>query len=170
MKIVVPCIEVRSETARALIEHAESKPGHEVTFWPVDSSDEAYWEMYDRLWSEGETFMVVEHDIVIHADVIPQFERCPEPYCAFSYPYLEIPGGWYGLGCARFRDTVIRAFPEAIQNVASISNHAHPPRHWCSLDAFIQWELRRLGTPLHQHLPPVGHLNTGPPSHGCRSL
>lgn len=86
------------EATALLAEHA---PGAHRAWTGPD--DYGYWREFAREWQDPrENLTVIEGDVGIHAEVIPQFSACGEPWCAFEN---EIgPGGWtpMGLGCTKF--------------------------------------------------------------------
>lgn len=164
MKIVVPFTNLRDETVEALHRHAA---GHDVHYVHVGDRDEQMWEMWRDLWAAGEDVVVVEHDIVIHERVLPEFEACPEQWCTFGYPYaFGNANPYHGTGCVRFRSELIAAVPDLWDRVAVREGPHHPYKHWCSLDGFSQLELWPLGYSNHRHEPPVGHVDPSN-SHGC---
>lgn len=136
--------------------------GWHVDTSQVDSADqEAYWRLLRACWatssSDGTDLMVVEHDIVIHAAVFTGFALCTSPVCVFGY-WLGASYG-YGLGCVRFRNTLIASQPDALDRVGEIVDDGLPfRRHWKRLDTRM-W--RVLGIPCY-HEPPVRHLHVYP--------
>ena len=72
-------------------------------------------------WERGESFAVVEHDVVCRPDVIEGFETCPEPWCV--HPYTPIcheacMEAWANmLGCTRFSTELIQACPDAVSSI-----------------------------------------------------
>jgi hypothetical protein len=120
------------------------------------------------LWSEGESFIVVEHDIVVRADTLEELENCPCEWCSFGAPYLGHV--YHGLGCVKFSDTLISRHPKAMEQVAAFPpDEKHPSKHYCTLDAYLQRTL--LGEYMHCHEEVLGHVrpyNGAPwPNHGC---
>ena len=118
----------------------------------MGGSPYAYAELLARLWAEGDGFVVVEHDIEIHGDVLPGFAACGEPWCVFPYPG---PGDHAGnrlldhaLGCTRFGASLLKAEPGVPPG---------PGSHWGSLDARLYHVLVGRGYRPHVHLPPVVH-------------
>lgn len=162
MRVVVPFVPglIRDETFRHLCEYA---PRFELV--NVAASDYAYWQLYRELWASGDDFLVVEHDIAIHGAVIPALNECAGEWCAYSYPYA-IAGTYHGAGCVRYRASLTVRFPDLINQAGRMSNTTHPPRHWCSLDAFRAHLLADAGVTMCRHEPPVRHLDTSV-SHGC---
>ena len=128
-------------------------------------TDESYFHVWAGLWREGEDVTVIEQDIVIAPDTLGSFDACREPWCAFGYEYACF-GVYAGTGCVRFRKELIAATPRLWDEVATMSDELHPPRHWCRLDGWSQAVLHRHGFTQHVHRPPVGHVDTDV-SHGC---
>ena len=116
------------------------------TLWaPFD-----YWQLLDVLWHRGESFVLIEHDIVVTPAVIGSLARCREPWCAF--PYLQLPGNPVtGLGCTKFSARLLHA----------IDPFAKGPTHviWQNVDYELCSRLRAAGYENHVHQPPVRHLN-----------
>lgn len=138
----------------------------------VGGSDEAYWRLLGEYWADGETFINVEHDVVVRPDTLRELENCPKDWCAFSVPYL---GGHYaGLACVKFGEALLRGLPDALDRAGKMFNGNHPPRHWCTLDHFLQREvLPGAGFIRHEHEPPLRHIRAPGsdervmPTHGC---
>lgn len=137
----------------------------------VSDSDEAYWELFNDLWAKGETFCVVEHDIVVRHDTLREIEECPSDWCSFLVPYVGLE--YAGLACAKFSADLIARVPDAIAQVAETpGDEHHPPKHWCRLDAWLQGVLEVAGETKCVHGPPLEHLRAESdeqvrPSHGC---
>lgn len=53
-----------------------------------------YWEEIEKRWTGEDDIVFVEHDNVLHEDVIPEFSTCPEPWCAFPYFCGSMVGEW----------------------------------------------------------------------------
>lgn len=132
----------------------------------VDASGDpfAYWRAMSRFWVSGDDLMTVEHDNVIHGQVIPQFLECPEPWCSFGYPTK--PGEPYnllvvGLGCTRFRKELLAACPpHLVDEVQGACKDCRGvPGCWRHCDVRIRTVLYAAGYKPHVHYPPVGHLN-----------
>jgi hypothetical protein len=141
----------------------------EVDFELVDvsGSDEAYFELFSELWREQKPFTIVEHDIVDHGGAVKAFDRCEREWCAAAYPYLR--STYWGLGCTRFRSSLMERFPDLPDEVAAYDAPKHFPKHWCTLDQAVTACLRaqRVEWP-HLH-GEVQHLGDNLPAHGCRS-
>ena len=140
--------------------------GHDFEAVDVSGSDESYHELLSDLWGAGKSFALVEHDVVIGPDTLASFDSCPMEWCTFSYRYLS--SVYWGLGCTRFRGSLLQRLPDVMVQVAEYGSPRHPKRHWCIQDQAITTALRsrRLEWP-HLH-GEVEHLSDGWPSHGCR--
>lgn len=118
----------------------------------VGASPYAYGSLLASLWSQGVDFLLVEHDIEIHAGVLPSLAACDEPWCLFPYPGAGDQGGNrlvdHALGCTRFAGTLLRAEPRAVPA---------PGVHWAQLDCRLHRALCARGYRPHVHLPPVAH-------------
>lgn len=159
MRVVLPYTTLTPEVTRALDAAEMDWDGVDVS-----DSDEAYWELLDDLWSYGQDFAIVEHDVVVNPGTLKSFEECPEMWCAAPYPYFV--GTYTGLGCVRFRSEAMRTVPGLFGEVASKSDTKHPSKHWCALDSRIQAILQRQGLSVCRH-DPVLHLGDNKPTHGC---
>lgn len=139
---------IRPETRHALERHA---PGCVDYRDVTDDPERAYGRIVAELWRAGTDFAVVEHDIVVRADVIEAFDECAELYCAFPYAWTTNVGP--ALGCTRFRGELLRGHPSAAA--------ALPALPFRQVDyQLMRVELARVrGIRPHLHLPPVEHLN-----------
>ena len=160
LKVVYPFTVRRDEAEAALAQYA---PG----YLPVDVSahDEAYFDLLSDLWRAGEDFAIVEHDVVIHDQVIPQFEQCGQPWCLNAYPRHDLPEFLLmgNLGCTRFTEELLLGEPDVLEEAIGIVT-GMPPKHWVHIDDRIRFVLRQrrlvnghLMVP-HVHEPPVRHL------------
>jgi hypothetical protein len=161
VRVVVPLTQIRKPVLSAL--QATGRPFELVD---VSGSDRAYFDLLSRLWSNGETFCIVEHDIVIHPAALDELEACAGDWCGFPHDYHEW-GEQYGLGCVKFTDRLIARNPTALRRVGVMSDERHPKRHWCRLDAWLQGViLPGSGERRCCHQPAVTHLGDGS-AHGC---
>jgi hypothetical protein len=87
---------------------------------PIDAEDITQpWTTYASYWG-ADDLVVIEQDVIIHEDVLPQFEACPEPWCLFPARHYATGGGWMlnGIMCNRFRREFMAAVPvEAVEAV-----------------------------------------------------
>jgi len=172
VRVIYPYTEKRTEESDiALMRYA---PGAE-TFY-LGESDFAYGELLEGLWAKGETFLVIEHDIVIGPKTVQEFAECEEEWCSAPYTYFDQPvttsGG--GLGCTKFDKTLMARWPTMMRSAMELVYQGHPPWHWCGCDYRIYTLLRAGGNfasqyPARRHEThtPVGH-RAGPCAHGCK--
>ena len=159
MKIVCPYTEIEKRTRDGL--DSTTYPWEER--W-VGESLTAYWDLLSGLWKAGETFVIVEHDIVIHPDTIDDLLDCDAPWCAATYPYLD--GMYPGLGCMKFDEKLMARLPDLLDQVATFNYPGHGPKHYCTLDAAIQRNLWSSGLWACVNHKSVGHMHRWP-GHGC---
>lgn len=126
------------------------------TIWVDVSADpDAYWAALAAMWERGESFAVLEHDVICRPDVEGQFEVCPDPWCIFGYSNIchpECMEGWRNaLGCTRFTAEIIHAAPDAVSAI--------PPerRDWHNVCDGLGDNLRAAGFSHHWHFPWVDH-------------
>ena len=137
--------------------------------WPyvqhdVSGSDRAYFDLLSGLWSDQETFCIIEHDVVINYDSLVEFAECPHDWCSFPYEYMGKPT--CALGCSRFSTRLIARNRDAMRRVGVMHDPNHPKRHWCRLDANLRVVLELAGEIRHEHTTMVQHLSDGC-AHGC---
>lgn len=138
----------------------------------VGYDDTAYFRLLSNMWHQGETFVVVEHDVLVKPWSIDDLERCSHPWCAWQIKYGA--GFTPGLGCAKFTAEVMSQVPDAMERVGRCSDAGHPPMHWCRIDWWLQHKiLPGAGLVQHVHGGPLDHLRDTvgdvKPSHDCQS-
>jgi hypothetical protein len=155
MKIVVPYTNLRPETQLAL-----EATGRRFVRAKV-GDDDRYWQLLRSLWAAGKDFAVVEHDIIVSPDTFDIFDGCPSEWCVAPYPFRHRLCS--GLGCTRFRGSLLLRFPEVMLEVEKRSHPAYlGQRNWRSLDACIRDLLWERDVVRCRH-DPVGHVG----EHGC---
>ena len=160
MHVVVPATNLRREVVDAL-----NETGHGYRIVDVSSTDRAYYDLLSGLWADGESFCVVEHDIVIHDTALAELENCPGDWCGFAHRYIDDVG--YGMGCVKFSAALIARNPDALARVGVMFDARHPKKHWCRLDAWLQGAvLPFAGEERCGHSRIVTHLGHGS-AHGC---
>lgn len=145
-----------------LCERALARYAPEAEMFDLGNRPDAYHELLCEVWAAGEAFLVVEHDVEIHADVVPELEACPEPWCLYPYGIGFPPRPCdCALGCTRFSADLIAAVPDLMRSL--------PCRDWRRQDCEISPRLRRDGFTPHVHVPPVRHHHVypGPGGPGC---
>lgn len=142
---------------------ANSAPSN-ATWVDVSFSPHAYYAALLWQWAKGETFMVLEHDVVCRPDVIASFDECPEPWCL--YPYApECPCGnpqcreaWANaLGCTRYRKELIEDVPDALTAIPRDMPDGLPCWEWHNVCDGLGAQLRAAGYTHHWHEPAVEH-------------
>ncbi len=163
MNIVVPFTKLEPATEALARRHGAG-------FVDVSQDDEAYYRLLTRLWGMGESFLIVEHDIVPAEQVIAEMRDCSEPWCAAPFPQLlalktadgqpvrrlQLALTW-GLGLMRFNAALLRSHPDALERAGSLS------RHWHDLDKTLLHVVlkgeRHVPGP-HLHYGECRHLRT----------
>lgn len=151
--ILLPYTRLHPDTARLADEHA---PGHVRA--RIDPGDDfAYWELLATAWRETGDLLVIEHDVGIHAGVVPGLTACRRPWC--GHPYLTGTQRLIALGCTRFTAELKTAEPDLLDVVGQDGTGGLPARHWGRLDVRILDELHRRGYEQHEHTPDVKHYH-----------
>lgn len=164
MMVVMPFTRQTPECVEAL-----NATGREWVGRDVSASDSAYFDLLTELWAARQTFCLVEHDIIVTADALDGLEACDSDWCVCPYPYGAAQGGLHaGLGCVRFRGSLLERTADALERVAALSDRQHPHRHWCRLDHWLQQiVLPGMGERMCVHATAVGHHGSLSPAHGC---
>ena len=150
-------------TRDSLAEHA---PAAEIIPIPADDISRP-WADYAERWATDD-LVVIEQDVIIHGDVLPQFRSCPEPWCLFpARHYATGPGGWMttGIMCNRFRKEFMQAVPvEAVEAIYGSCGRCGGINRkcWAHLDGRTREAGEAAGFKLHVHWPSVGHRDTVP--------
>jgi hypothetical protein len=157
VKVVCPYTpeKLRPETVEALRQWAP----HAIMV-NVAGSNFAYTTEFEKLWTAGEDFVIVEHDIVLHEHVIHDFMDCREPWCA--NPYRVGYDNLTSLGCVRFRAELLAGEPDAPYVHGVMGPGLEPARDWRRLDTRIMGVLHERGYWPCEHQPPVVHHHDYP--------
>jgi hypothetical protein len=151
--ILLPYTRLHPATARLANRHA---PGHiRARIDPGD--DSAYWALLAAAWRQPGDLVVIEHDIGIHADVVPGFSACRRPWC--GHAYLTGRQRLIALGCTRFTEQLKAAEPDLLDVVGTDGTGGLPAKHWGRLDVRILDELHRRGYEQHEHPGDVKHYH-----------
>lgn len=158
MKVVIPFTPVKysleaQEAHRAI-------PGAE---WSDVSADvQAYHRLFSDLWLAGETFLLIEHDIVPNDEAMIQAEECS---CWWgTSPYEGPPGRGLltdSLGFVCFRAELMMAEPDLATEAwwDPEGGKTFAPGHWKRMDLRIAHQLRERGYEPHVHDATVAHLH-----------
>ena len=165
--MIVLCCPVEGRlwpaTAASLAEHAP-----DALIIPIPADDITRpWSDYAERWGTDD-LVVIEQDVVIHADVLPGFERCPEPFCLYPGRHYTTGGGWMktGILCNRFRREFMEAVPvEAVEAIYGCCPDCRGvnPKCWRHLDGKVREAGEAAGFKIHVHWPSVGHRDEGKP-------
>lgn len=112
----------------------------------------------ERLWRDGETFCLVEHDVVPTPLMLARLEACPEPWCSHCYAdpgYPRLPM----LGLCRFSRALLARRTEVGVHVLRTDGHRTRTVGWRSLNETLVRHLTAHGEPWHRHRPDVLHLH-----------
>lgn len=160
MRVIVPYTHIEPGVLEAIREG-----GYEPELFDVSEDNFAYWELLCVVWKDGEDAAIIEHDIKVRLDTLRGFDLCRKPLCIAKYPYLN--GVFAGLGCTRWRSSLMKAAPDLMLEVGELSNYTHCAKHWCTLAEHIGARFRANNIAItHEHLQ-VEHLGDQWASHGC---
>lgn len=159
-----PAVEAKQGTVQYYVPYTGVQPGvveaaPAGTIWvEVSTSDVAYHEALSRIWAQGETFAVLEHDIICRPDIVHAFEDCPELWCTYGYEEMCHPQcreAWANaLGCTRFRSELMGAVPDALSSIPP-----GPLTDWHNVCDGLGNNLRAAGFTHHWHEPHVTHTH-----------
>ena len=158
MRVVMPYTDVHPLADEAL---RRIEPDAERV--DVGQSTTAYWELMCRLWADGETFLLVEHDIEVNALAMYVHHVCREWWCVAPYIISGPKTADCSLGCTKFRSELLEAEPDLIDAIAGATPGVGLVRcDWRRLDAEISGGLRARGYEPHVHRRPVLHHHIYP--------
>lgn len=154
MKVVVP-FALSSPWALGAVKLALRQDGIEAEYVHM-TDDLSYHRLLSRLWSAGEAFTVVEHDVVVYPSAIQGLENCPEQWCTYPY-YCSV--GWIkdGLGCTKFSAELLKTYPDFLKE--PYPDCCAHTAYFCGLDRLIAHRAEQLGIKPHMHYPGVVNLN-----------
>lgn len=123
---------------------------HDIEIDPQE--DAGYARALRERWRDGQDWLIVEHDVVVSAELVMQLESCHELLCSALYPGFPvptIPPLWVTLGCTKI--------------TARARGACDPPgeTHWRTLDGEMtawlahanrcSWHLHTTLRPRHDH-------------------
>ncbi len=146
--IYVPYTKIQPATEIALI-------GYEYT--PVKVSGKyGYSTYFKQLWSEGQTFINLEHDCVPWAGAIESLRECERDWCVFDYSLpvhrmrsLEAEVNGLPLGLMKIGASVIAQTPGCWDKLID----------WSYCDQHLTKYLISKGLQVHQHYPSIVNAN-----------
>ena len=117
--------------------------------------NDSYYRLLLNLWHEGETFILVEHDIIPWPGAITELANCSGSWCVFPYN-VHTDGS---LGCTKFHGELLRKHPDALDEPF----YRDFDKHWACLDGYVGDKMIEFGIKAHVHKPNVAHLH----AHEC---
>jgi hypothetical protein len=141
MNVVVPYTNLHPTTEFVLRQYP-------VEYVDVSEPD-AYLGLLRRLWVEGATVIVVEHDVVPWPGALEEVWNCPCAWGSYSYHMHGGIGIYHGFGCTKLTAELMKQTPRVWEPWAS----------WNMLDQKLFFAARAQGIEPHHHRPPVTHLN-----------
>lgn len=172
MRVVVPYVPRMLHPAVVAAIEAQQ---YTAELADVSASPLAYYELLRRLWAEGDSFIVVEHDIEVPPGALTELEHCWGLWCAHSYPVhfgdlmtLMHPGA--SLGCTRFSWQLIAHLPELFDLVPHMGyENGEDGRHYLNLDKAVASLLIQNNAPkAHRHFPDVANHKDAHSAHAHR--
>lgn len=128
---------------------------NEVEFVDVSGSQEAYFELMYKHWKEGETFIVVEHDIVPWPGALKAIFDCQSQLCAYEAPIGTFNGEYSGMGLGIWKlgEAVMDKYPDHLDDPSLT-------RLWHKVDGeMISRLIYDRHVEMHYHYPAVIHLS-----------
>ncbi len=126
----------------------------------------AYHEAVAERWGAGSDLLVVEQDVTLHEQVLPQLEACGEDWCVFPYRHPDNGNSFLtaALGCTRFSRRFQAAVPiEAVGSVYGYCNLCKgQPGCWVHLEGRISDAGLAADFTRHIHWPSAGHRDVPP--------
>jgi hypothetical protein len=161
--MIVCCFtKLRPETVESLAKYAPLAEFVNVWGEPFN-----YWRALLKHWDDKEDLIIVEHDMEIHENVIPEFNDCPSPWCTFPYDHQYEEGRvlTMSLGCTKLSFEARQlAPPEKLCKVKMECWTCHAgsqleglPACWMHIDAKLAAWLEHKDMHPCVHSPPVIH-------------
>ncbi len=161
MRVVVPWVDGvgRPETLAAL-----SWLRSQLEVVTLDAGDDgAYAALLERLWRAGDTFMVVEHDVVPTKAQLADLARCQHPWCSTCYDTAAYPRTPM-LGLVRFDRALLERRSEVGVHVLRTGYTRTRHVGWRSVNETLARHLFAIGETWHRHQPDVVHLHRREPA------
>ena len=134
--------------------------GYRVTVVPLAHPQGYGWMLSAELLIPG-ALAVVEHDVEVASDVLPEMAQCDHPWCCRPYPHDTVhecgPGSTNLLGCTKLALTMAQAV--AVSDALT----RHQP-DWGRVDVVTTDAMRHIGLSPHVHDGTIVH------HHGCTKL
>lgn len=162
MKVIVAAVAENCTASLALkMEGVKHQVG-------ICDGDFGYGELLASIWSLGEGFILIEHDIVPWPGALQAMWDCKSEWCGYPYPYYtrnrvgsrERLIRSHSCGCVKFSDALVRGWPDLP------TEREWAKCRWSKLDGLIGRSIvSALKSSLifewHEHSPPVAHARIG---------
>jgi hypothetical protein len=145
MEVYVPAIKADCPAAQAL--SVEGVDFHLAILW----DDLAYGTLLSYLWQVGESFAVLEHDVVPFPGAMEGLENCEEDWCVHKYPPAP-KTLYYSMGCMKVSDKLIEKTRDLPQRFDWESTA------WNQLDGKVYPGIMEVVKQPHIHEPPLAHV------------
>lgn len=149
MLVFVPFTKIQPGTQIALI-------GTEYTPVRIEG-DFGYSSYFKDRWNEAETFINIEHDVIVYPGAISALLSCPEHWCAYDYSSTS---NWAAEGSMGILHSVhlgcMKISKEFIEKTKGIWDK---PVDWHLCDVHLFDEATKAGIKPHQHFPGVVNAN-----------
>lgn len=167
MKLYIPNTGVRTTTQLYLNQLNVLDPGvGEVVYKDVSEDQWSYTKVLEELWQQGETFALMEHDMVPWPGAITQIINCPYPWCFYGYtPDIDlVENGCAPFGLIKISAKLIEEFPEVWTRMRAYFDEDFEFA-WMHHDTFMFDYIvnQQKGQKPHQHFPSVFNANPGGP-------
>lgn len=151
MKILCPFVELEWPVEFMLrAEHPD-----DVVWADCRGNDNAYFQAVREMWNSGETFVIVEQDILPWPGAVKKIYECPHKFCINWTPHWQSLSDrdsepWtYAHGLVKYGQDLIHEIPNWF-------NDYQESQHWSQFD----WNLvKTYQNQIHYHMPPVIHLS-----------
>lgn len=144
-RVIVPYTKLHPVTRSVL----DSYDLPRLEYVSCGSSDQAYRQLLQTIWEQGETVVLVEHDVVPWPGAIEELAGCSGLWCACTYRINGGIGIFHGLGCTKISGALMQQLP----------NLWDEPGEWSVLDQRLWFAAREIRQEPHGHRPPVIHLS-----------
>jgi len=163
LRVVIPYTPARLEPRTRAWGEANG-----AEFVDVSADVEAYWRLLRELWVAGDSFVLVEHDVLPPPGAIEGMTECADELCLHPYPDSMASKIWeFHLGCTRFGAELLAQFPDLVDETQGEPGPPgltsrftrQGPRGWLLLSKRLEVCLERRGVRHHRHTPTVDHLH-----------
>lgn len=163
IKLVVAYINLHPKTVEAVYNSIDEQD--DVRWADTSSDNESYFRLISDLWSEGETFVLLEQDKIPAPFALRDLYDCPEPWCTYPVPMAHngLACDFVSLSCTKFGAELFTTCPDLMQRVGKL-DMGFGPKHWNRLDMCMALECAKALRQPTAHWHPadlVGHEHLG---------